>query len=267
MNTPVDEWIAREALPFDLNSPETFNAAVDLMAAALGDAPELLGFGEALHGGEDILDLRNRLFQRLVEAHGYSAIAIESSFPRSQIVNEYVAGRGGATYDAVREAGFSHDFGALDANVRKELREWLRRLHDEVHVTTVFVTHDQEEALEVADEIVVVNEGRVEQVGTPDELYDRPANDFVMRFLGPVTELGGVLVRPHDLVLSTDPCPESVEGIVERVSRVGFEVRIVVRTGDRTVLVTQPRSQFLAARVEAGDRVWVRAEVGARVTA
>ncbi|HLU41964.1 MAG TPA: sulfate ABC transporter ATP-binding protein [Microthrixaceae bacterium] len=158
-------------------------------------------------------------------------------------------------------------FGALDANVRKELREWLRRLHDEVHVTTVFVTHDQEEALEVADEIVVVNEGRVEQVGTPDELYDRPANDFVMRFLGPVTELGGVLVRPHDLVLSTDPCPESVEGIVERVSRVGFEVRIVVRTGDRTVLVTQPRSQFLAARVEAGDRVWVRAEVGARVTA
>jgi len=127
MNTPVDEWIAREALPFDLNSPETFNAAVDLMAAALGDAPELLGFGEALHGGEDILDLRNRLFQRLVEAHGYSAIAIESSFPRSQIVNEYVAGRGGATYDAVREAGFSHDFGALDANRR--LVEWMRAVN------------------------------------------------------------------------------------------------------------------------------------------
>ena len=90
-------------------------------------------------------------------------------------------------------------FGALDAKVRKELRDWLRRLHDEVHVTTVFVTHDQEEALEVADEIVVINEGRVEQIGSPDDLYDRPANDFVMRFLGPVTTLGGRLVRPHDL--------------------------------------------------------------------
>ena len=75
-------------------------------------------------------------------------------------------------------------FGALDAKVRKELRDWLRRLHDEVHVTTVFVTHDQEEALEVADEIVVINDGRIEQVGVPDQLYDEPANDFVMSFLG-----------------------------------------------------------------------------------
>src|SRR5688572_30060698 len=93
-------------------------------------------------------------------------------------------------------------FGALDAKVRKELREWLRRLHDEVHVTTVFVTHDQEEALEVADEIVVINDGRVEQVGSPDDLYDRPANDFVMSFLGEVTNLGGVRLRPHDIELS-----------------------------------------------------------------
>ena len=90
-------------------------------------------------------------------------------------------------------------FGALDAKVRKELRDWLRRLHDEVHVTTVFVTHDQEEALEVADEIVVINDGRIEQVGTPDELYDEPANEFVMSFLGPVTRFGDALVRPHDL--------------------------------------------------------------------
>src|SRR4051794_20784274 len=94
-------------------------------------------------------------------------------------------------------------FGALDAKVRKELRDWLRRLHDEVHVTTVFVTHDQEEALEVSDEIVVINEGRIEQIGTPDDLYDRPANDFVMGFLGPVTKLGDRLVRPHDLDLFT----------------------------------------------------------------
>ncbi|MGZ4464542.1 MAG: sulfate/molybdate ABC transporter ATP-binding protein, partial [Nocardioides sp.] len=96
-------------------------------------------------------------------------------------------------------------FGALDAKVRKELRDWLRRLHDEVHVTTVFVTHDQEEALEVADEIVVINEGRVEQVGSPDELYDQPASDFVMSFLGEVTTLGGALLRPHDIAVRTSP--------------------------------------------------------------
>jgi sulfate/thiosulfate transport system ATP-binding protein len=90
-------------------------------------------------------------------------------------------------------------FGALDTKVRKELRDWLRRLHDEVHVTTVFVTHDQEEALEVADEIVVINNGRIEQTGSPNELYDHPANDFVMGFLGPVTWLGTRLVRPHDI--------------------------------------------------------------------
>ena len=104
-------------------------------------------------------------------------------------------------------------FGALDAKVRKELRDWLRRLHDEVHVTTVFVTHDQEEALEVADEIVVINEGRIEQIGSPDELYDQPANDFVMRFLGPVTQLGDRLVRPHDLELLTGAGePDAVAG-------------------------------------------------------
>ena len=96
-------------------------------------------------------------------------------------------------------------FGALDAKVRKELREWLRRLHDEVHVTTVFVTHDQEEAMEVADEIVVINEGRVEQVGSPDQLYDEPANDFVMGFLGEVTRLGAVRLRPHDIEVAVTP--------------------------------------------------------------
>ena len=96
-------------------------------------------------------------------------------------------------------------FGALDAKVRKELRDWLRRLHDEVHVTTVFVTHDQEEALEVADEIVVINEGRVEQIGTPDQLYDEPANDFVMGFLGDVTQLGDVRLRPHDIEVAVTP--------------------------------------------------------------
>jgi len=96
-------------------------------------------------------------------------------------------------------------FGALDSNVRKELRAWLRRLHDEVHVTTVLVTHDQEEALEVADEIVVINDGRIEQIGGPDELYDVPANPFVMEFLGPVTHFRGELVRPHDIDIFASP--------------------------------------------------------------
>ncbi|HEV2789793.1 MAG TPA: sulfate ABC transporter ATP-binding protein, partial [Solirubrobacterales bacterium] len=109
-------------------------------------------------------------------------------------------------------------FGALDAKVRKELRDWLRRLHDEVHVTTVFVTHDQEEALEVADEIVVINDGRIEQIGSPDALYDEPANDFVMSFLGEVTHLGGVTLRPHDIELDTTPrLAGGIEGTVSRL--------------------------------------------------
>ncbi len=150
-------------------------------------------------------------------------------------------------------------FGALDAKVRKELRDWLRRLHDEVHVTTVFVTHDQEEALEVADTIVVINEGRVEQVGSPDDLYDRPANDFVMRFLGETTELEGRLVRPHDIDLArTDPGRGAVEGTITRVTRVGFEVRVDVARGDEVTLVTTTRPKFLDLDAGVGDRVWLR---------
>ena len=101
IHATLDDWIAREAIPFSVDSPEMFNAAADKTIASLGDSVELLGFGEALHSGEDILILRNRLFERLVAAHGYSAIAIESSFPRAQVVNEYVAGRGPASYEAV----------------------------------------------------------------------------------------------------------------------------------------------------------------------
>ena len=154
-------------------------------------------------------------------------------------------------------------FGALDAKVRKELRDWLRRLHDEVHVTTVFVTHDQEEALEVADQIVVINEGRVEQVGTPDELYDRPANDFVMSFLGPVTKLGGRHVRPHDIDLRDNgSAAGSVPGVISRIVRVGFEVRVVVRTDDEPeVLVTMTRTH--ARGLEEGSKVWLSATKGA----
>jgi sulfate transport system ATP-binding protein len=154
-------------------------------------------------------------------------------------------------------------FGALDAKVRKELRDWLRRLHDEVHVTTVFVTHDQEEALEVADEIVVINEGRVEQVGSPDDLYDRPANDFVMSFLGPVTTFGGQLVRPHDLEL-VGGGDGSRAGRIDRLTRVGFEVRVDVRLdGDEVTTVFVTRTEARAHALEAGDEVVVRPVDGA----
>jgi sulfate transport system ATP-binding protein len=156
-------------------------------------------------------------------------------------------------------------FGALDAKVRKELRDWLRRLHDEVHVTTVFVTHDQEEAMEVADEIVVINDGRVEQVGTPDQLYDEPANDFVMGFLGEITTLNGVMLRPHDIHVSLTPeVAGAAEGTISRLLRVGFEVRTTVLTDDGeevTVILTRAYARQLD--LETGVRVWVTPAAGA----
>jgi erythromycin esterase len=131
--TTLDDWIANETIPFSVDSSETFNAAVDKFIASLADSVELLGFGEALHGGEDILILRNRFFQRLVETHGFSAIAIESSFPRGQVVNEYIAGRSQESYEAMQDTGFSHGFGKLDAN--RELIEWMRRYNaDPSHI-------------------------------------------------------------------------------------------------------------------------------------
>lgn len=152
-------------------------------------------------------------------------------------------------------------FGALDAKVRADLRTWLRRLHDEVHVTTVLVTHDQEEALDVADRIAVLNRGRIEQVGTPEDLYDRPANDFVMSFLGPVSKLNGVLVRPHDLHLERHAAPGAVEATVERIVRLGFEVRVELRTvGDGGDLFAQvTRGDADALELSKGERVFVRA--------
>jgi sulfate transport system ATP-binding protein len=126
-------------------------------------------------------------------------------------------------------------FGALDARVRKELRAWLRHLHDEVHVTTVFVTHDQEEAMEVADRIVVMNHGRVEQVGGPRDLYEHPAYAFVMGFVGQVTRLGEFFIRPHDIELRREPNGTTSEAMVERLVHLGFEVRadLVLHDGQR----------------------------------
>jgi sulfate/thiosulfate transport system ATP-binding protein len=151
-------------------------------------------------------------------------------------------------------------FGALDAQVRKELRTWLRRLHDEVHVTTVFVTHDQEEAMEVADSIVVLANGRVEQSGRPDELYERPANDFVMSFLGPVTTLGGELVRPHDLEVLVQPAPDTVPATVLRVVRLGFEVRVEVLLDGVETWAQVTRTTAARLGLQSGSTVYVRPE-------
>ena len=158
-------------------------------------------------------------------------------------------------------------FGALDAKVRKELRDWLRRLHDDVQVTTVFVTHDQEEALEVADEIVVINEGHVEQIGTPDDLYDRPANDFVMGFVGPVTRLDGRMIRPHDLEIQLDAGHGGTPGTITRVTRVGFESRLTVATQrEPEVSVALTRSELGALTLDVGDPIWLTPSQGAATT-
>ncbi|HKR98264.1 MAG TPA: TOBE-like domain-containing protein [Candidatus Dormibacteraeota bacterium] len=150
-------------------------------------------------------------------------------------------------------------FGALDARVREELRSWLRRLHDELHVTTVFVTHDQREAMEVSDQVVVLNEGRVEQAGSPVEVYDQPANDFVMGFVGPVTKLGDDVVRPHDFDLFRDPTDGAVEAQVERVIPLGFEVRVELVLGDGSplmVLLTRLESELI--ELKEGEIVYAR---------
>jgi sulfate transport system ATP-binding protein len=150
-------------------------------------------------------------------------------------------------------------FGALDAQVREELRVWLRRLHEEVHVTTVFVTHDQEEAMDVAEQVAVISEGRIQQVGTPRDLYEHPANDFVMGFIGPVTRLGDAVVRPHDVAIVEEPGPGTREALVERVAHLSFEVRVELTLDDgRDVWVQLTRSQAAELELEPGQIVWIR---------
>jgi sulfate/thiosulfate transport system ATP-binding protein len=150
-------------------------------------------------------------------------------------------------------------FGALDARVRKELRAWLRRLHDEVHVTTIIVTHDQEEAMEVAGQIAVLNDGRIEQVGSPRELYEQPANEFVMSFVGPVNRLGDTFVRPHDVELLLEPDGETQEAMVERVVHLGFEVRVeLVRDDGQQLQAQLTQEQAEQLELERGQIVYVR---------
>jgi len=159
-------------------------------------------------------------------------------------------------------------FGALDANVRADLRAWLRRLHEQVPVTTVLVTHDQEEAMELADLIVLLKDGKIAQSGAPRDLYDRPADEFVMGFLGPVSKVRGELVRPHDVALSDRPEDGWEEAMVQRVVHLGFEVRVeVVRHDGEEVSVQLTRAEAEALEPEAGSIVWLRPPSSAKVSA
>jgi sulfate/thiosulfate transport system ATP-binding protein len=150
-------------------------------------------------------------------------------------------------------------FGALDARVRKELRLWLRRLHDETHTTTVIVTHDQEEAMDVADRVVVMNAGRIEQTAPPRELYDHPANEFVMSFVGPVNRLGDSFIRPHDVELLLEPNGSTQEAMVQRLVHLGFEVRVeLVRDDGETLSAQLTREQVEGLELQHGQIVYVR---------
>jgi sulfate transport system ATP-binding protein len=150
-------------------------------------------------------------------------------------------------------------FGALDAKVRKDLRTWLRHLHDEMHVTTIFVTHDQEEAMDVADQLVVMNEGRVEQTGSADELYEHPANEFVMSFVGEVNRLGDHFVRPHDMEIVLDADERTQEGLVQRIVTLGFEVRVELVLSDGTEVWAQlTRAELQRLELREGQIAYLR---------
>jgi sulfate transport system ATP-binding protein len=150
-------------------------------------------------------------------------------------------------------------FGALDARVRAELREWLRHLHDVVNVTTVFVTHDQEEAMEIADQIAVMNEGRLEQVGAPRDLYDDPASEFVMRFVGDAYDLDGALVRPHDVELSPTFEEDAVEAMIVRVTFLGRDVKVELHDGaGGEIAAILERDRYDELGLWRGQTVWVR---------
>jgi sulfate/thiosulfate transport system ATP-binding protein len=153
-------------------------------------------------------------------------------------------------------------FGALDVQVRGELREWLRRLHEEIHVTTIFVTHDQEEAMDVAGQIVLMNAGKIEQTGSPRDLYEHPSNEFVMSFIGPVNRLGDALLRPHDIQILTHPDGSTVEALVRRVVHLGFEVRVELTLPDgRDVWAQVTRETAAELELEEGQILAARLPV------
>jgi sulfate/thiosulfate transport system ATP-binding protein len=150
-------------------------------------------------------------------------------------------------------------FGALDAKVRQELRAWLRRLHDEVHVTTIFVTHDQEEAMDVAEQIVVMNDGRIEQAGSPTDLYEHPRSEFVMGFVGETNRVGDAYIRPHDLDIQLQPNDGAERARIERVVHLGFEVRVELTMPDDVRMWAQvTRAEAAELDLHQGQSVFVR---------
>jgi sulfate transport system ATP-binding protein len=150
-------------------------------------------------------------------------------------------------------------FGALDAKVRKDLRAWLRHLHEEMHVTTIFVTHDQEEAMDVAEQLVVMNNGQVEQSGSADDLYEHPANEFVMSFVGEVNRLGDSYVRPHDIEVVLDADDSTEEGLVKRIVALGFEIRVELVLGDGTEVWAQlTRNELQRLELREGQIAYLR---------
>src|SRR3954467_14002419 len=150
-------------------------------------------------------------------------------------------------------------FGALDAKVRKELRTWLRRLHDDVHVTTIFVTHDQEEAMDVAEQIIVMNDGKVEQSGGPRDLYEDPASEFVMSFVGPAHRIGEAWVRPHDIDIRHEPNGQTIEAMVDRIVHLGFEGRVeLTPTAADQFSVQLTRDEVDQLELKEGQIVFVR---------
>jgi sulfate transport system ATP-binding protein len=155
-------------------------------------------------------------------------------------------------------------FGALDAKVRKELRAWLRRLHDEVHVTSVFVTHDQEEAMEVADEIVVMHKGRIEQVGTPADIYDHPATSFVMSFIGPVNILSNnsrepVYIRPRDVWVQREANGTTLPARIHRLIHLGWEVQLELAMEDGQMLMAHlTRERFDELALNPQEQIHIK---------
>ena len=150
-------------------------------------------------------------------------------------------------------------FGALDAQVRAELRVWLRRLHEETHTTTVIVTHDQEEAMDVADEVVVMNRGKVEQVAPPRDLYEQPANEFVMTFVGQAHRFDDTFVRPHDLEVTLQPDGTTREAMIVRIVHLGFEVRVeLVRDDGEQFSVQLTRDHAEQLELTTGQIVYIK---------
>ena len=245
--TTLNDWIQHEAIPVSVNSSETFNGSIDQVIASLDDSVKLLGFGEALHGGEDILQLRNRLFQRLVERHGYSAIAVESSFPRGRLVNEYIAGHYPVSYEAVQDTGFNHGFGRLDAN--RELVEWMQQYNaDPSHLVKLqFYGFD-----------------------SPTEMYgsDSPRQvlQFVLDYLISVDSSCGQAYRERiDPLLGQDSAWENPAAMMDPAKSVGLSPAanaLRIETEDLITELRVRRPEFVAKSdesryLEAMQYAWV----------